>query len=148
MEETDPSDLAAGTNSEKGKGSADLRGGLSARESDGVVGEAPTTTGQRTEDSTKDIAQTVPASEWQAVLDPNTGMTYYHNTKTGVTQWTNPASQPAPTRKVSPELLLHKVGWFDLVLISRLGLNLNTVRTFGLCTSIRNEQSSAPVPSS
>jgi len=134
MKETDPANLAGdltpAPNAEKGahrgidktensgaaklfcstkagggsKGSADPLGG-SGRMAGGQgpgAGPAGDSGSSATEKDTK-------ASEWQAVVDPASGMTYYHNTKTGVTQWTDPAAeQKPPSTKVSPELLLYK----------------------------------------
>ena len=38
-------------------------------------------------------------SDWQAVVDPSSGDTYYYNSRTGQTQWESPfvSSAPAPT---------------------------------------------------
>ena len=94
LKETDPANLAAGTNPEKGIdknekngasklfGSARVGGGSrGSADGSGEMGAAGGGSEEATAKAATPTAQ--PASEWQAVSDPNTGMTYYHNTTTG-----------------------------------------------------------------
>ena len=37
-----------------------------------------------------------PGGEWQEAQDPNTGATFYWNSRSGATSWERPPSMPAP----------------------------------------------------
>jgi hypothetical protein len=129
LNEAQPTNLATGTNTEKGidkneksgasklfgstrvgggsKGSADDSGkaGLGGEGLGGDGHVAAAESGGDEKATAKSATPTAPpASEWQAVLDPNTGMTYYHNSTTGLVGihvMHTPTTLPATLRRRS-----------------------------------------------